>query len=153
MLKRNQSYDLLKFWGFYEFRVIFEPIIPDPSLQKHKIMKSIPTFHGHNNFGSFWARDSSKKVSCSSWFALSNGVKSEGNTCRAVQGDWKLCTCTARQWACSSAHWDASHGTKLSIFWEKSGTLAPAILFLTRLAYPYALDFVPIAHVRGKLAW
>ena len=67
-------------------------------IQKHNIMKSIPTFHGHN-FGSFWARDSSKKASCSSWLALSNVVKSEGNTRRAVhvQGDWKLCTCTARR--------------------------------------------------------
>ena len=30
-------------------------------IQKAKIVKSVPTFHGHN-FGSFWARDSSKKV-------------------------------------------------------------------------------------------
>ena len=128
-------------------------------IQKLKIVKSVPTFHGHN-FGSFWARDSSKKAFFSSWLAMSNGlprarmalsreiwvptpkssipgesngVKWEGNTRRAVhvQGDWKLCTCTARRnkkfraWvpaACSSAQWDASNGTKLSIFWEKSGT-------------------------------
>ena len=118
-------YDLLKFWGFYEFRVIFEPIIPYMGIQKLKIVKSVPTFHGHN-FGSFWARDSSKKAFFSSWLALSNGlprarmalsreiwvptpkssipgesngVKWEGNTRRAVhvQGDWKLCTCTARR--------------------------------------------------------
>ena len=66
-------YDLLKFWGFYEFRVIFEPIIPYMGIQKLKIVKSVPTFHGHN-FGSFWARDSSKKAFFSSWLALSNGL-------------------------------------------------------------------------------
>ena len=48
---------------------------------------------------SFWARDSSKKAFCSSWLALSNGMESEGSAGRAVhvQGDWKLCTCTARR--------------------------------------------------------
>ena len=65
---------------------------------KTKIMKSVPTFHDHN-FASFWARDSSKKALFSSWLALSNGMKSEGSAGRAVhvQGDWKLCTCTARR--------------------------------------------------------
>ena len=89
-----------KLWSFKVLRFfhICAPIIPYMGIQKAKIVKSVPTFHGHN-FGSFWARDSSKKPFCSSWLALSNGVKSEGNTRRAVhvQGDWKLCTCTARR--------------------------------------------------------
>ena len=67
-------------------------------IQKTKIMKSIPTFNGHN-FGSFWARVSSKKALFKSWLALSTGMKSEGSAGRAVhvQGDWKLCTRTARR--------------------------------------------------------
>ena len=61
-------------------------------------VKSVTTLQDRN-FASFWARDSSKKAFCSSWLALSNGMKSEGSAGRAVhvQGDWKLCTCTARQ--------------------------------------------------------
>ena len=60
--------------------------------------KNVITLSGHIS-ASFWARDSSKKALFSSWLALSNGMKSEGSAGRAVhvQGDWKLCTCTARR--------------------------------------------------------
>ena len=97
-LKRNQSYDLLKFWGFYEFRVIFGPITPYMGIQKAAKHKNVTTLSGHI-LASFWARDSSKKALFSSWLALSTGMKSEGSAARAVhvQGDWKLCTCTARR--------------------------------------------------------
>ena len=56
-----------------------------------KIMKSVATLNGHN-FGSLWARDSSKKAFYSSWLALSNGMESDGSAGRAVhvQDDWKL---------------------------------------------------------------
>ena len=39
------------------------------------------------------------KTFCSSWLALSNGMKCEDRAGRAVhvQADWKLCTCTARR--------------------------------------------------------
>ena len=46
-----------------------------------------------------WARDPSKTSFCRYWLALSNVMKSAGNARHAVhvQGDWKLCTCIARQ--------------------------------------------------------
>ena len=108
--------------------------LPTQHLNRAKIMKSVTTLNGHN-FASFWARDSSKKAFCRSWLALSNGMKSAGNARRAVhvQGDWKLCTCTARRvphfQICNpayrpgyhlSAQWDESNGTKFTGLQDKS---------------------------------
>ena len=79
---------------------ISRPLFRDPPYFAVFAAQNVKTLclSGHI-LASFWARDSSKKAFCSSWLALSNGMKYEGNTGRAVhvQGDWKLCTCTARR--------------------------------------------------------
>ena len=80
------------------FLPICAPIIPYMGIQKAEIPKNVKTLNGRI-LASIWVRDSSKKALCRSWLALSNGMKSAGNARRAVhvQGDWKLCTCTARR--------------------------------------------------------
>ena len=80
------------------FLRIRAPIIPYMGIQKAEIRKKVVTLSGHI-LASFWARDSSKNACCRSWLALSNAMKFVGNARRAVhvQGDWKLCTCTARR--------------------------------------------------------